>query len=190
MVFCTRCGVPIAANSQFCSQCGSAATDPATAPSLISSASYPVAAGPGYGGFWIRLVAVIIDAILVELIVLPLGFFIGAAIGLAGVAVGMPNQGTRLVGLIVGFGLGVFANWLYEAGLESSSRQATVGKMAMGLKVTDLSGQRISFARATGRHFAKFLSGMILMIGYIMAGLTARKQALHDMVAGTLVQRV
>jgi uncharacterized RDD family membrane protein YckC len=62
--------------------------------------------------------------------------------------------------------------------------------MAMGLKVTDLSGQRISFARATGRHFAKFLSGMILMIGYIMAGLTARKQALHDMVAGTLVQRV
>ena len=61
--------------------------------------------------------------------------------------------------------------------------------MALGLKVTDLQGKRISFARATGRHFAKLLSGMILLIGYIMAGLTERKQALHDMIAGTLVVR-
>ena len=73
--------------------------------------------------------------------------------------------------------------------MESSSRQATVGKMALGLKVTDLEGRRISFARASGRHFAKYISGMILLIGYIMAGFTERKQALHDMIAGTLVQR-
>jgi uncharacterized RDD family membrane protein YckC len=57
------------------------------------------------------------------------------------------------------------------------------------LKVTDLEGRRISFARATGRHFAKLLSGFILMIGFIMAGFTQRKQALHDMIAGTLVVR-
>jgi uncharacterized RDD family membrane protein YckC len=73
--------------------------------------------------------------------------------------------------------------------MESSSKQATLGKMALALKVTDLQGRRISFARATGRHFAKIISGMILLIGYIMAGFTERKQALHDMIAGTLVIR-
>ena len=73
--------------------------------------------------------------------------------------------------------------------MESSSLQATLGKMIFGMKVTDLNGNRISFARATGRHFAKYLSSMILFIGYIMAGFTERKQALHDMIAGTLVIR-
>ena len=62
--------------------------------------------------------------------------------------------------------------------------------MALGLKVSDLKGNRISFARASGRHFAKIVSGMILLIGYIMAGFTNRKQALHDMIAETLVLRV
>jgi uncharacterized RDD family membrane protein YckC len=57
------------------------------------------------------------------------------------------------------------------------------------MKVTDLNGNRISFERATGRHFAKWLSGMILFIGYIMVGLTERKQGLHDLLAGTLVRR-
>ena len=71
----------------------------------------------------------------------------------------------------------------------SSSYQATFGKMIFGMKVTDLYGNRVSFARATGRHFAKWLSGMIFFIGYIMAGFTERKQGLHDMLAGTLVRR-
>jgi uncharacterized RDD family membrane protein YckC len=83
-------------------------------------------------------------------------------------------------------GLGV---WLYEALMTSSSKQGTLGKMAFGMKVTDMSGARISFGRSTGRFFAKILSGMILNIGYIMAGFTDRKQALHDMIAGTLVVR-
>jgi len=61
--------------------------------------------------------------------------------------------------------------------------------MALSMKVTDLQGNRISFARATGRHFAKYISAMILLIGYIMAGFTERKQALHDMITGTLVRR-
>ena len=77
--------------------------------------------------------------------------------------------------------------WFYYAGMESSSRQATIGKSIMGIYVTDLDGQRISFLRATGRYFAKILSALILMIGFIMAAFTARKQALHDMIAGTLV---
>jgi uncharacterized RDD family membrane protein YckC len=80
--------------------------------------------------------------------------------------------------------------WLYFAGMESSERQATFGKSAISLRVTDAEGQRLSFKHATGRFFAKIVSGMIpFAIGYIMAGFTAKKQALHDMIAGTLVLR-
>ncbi len=71
--------------------------------------------------------------------------------------------------------------------LESSRLQATFGKLLLGIKVVDLSGKRISFARATGRFFAKILSGQILLIGYLLAAFTERKQTLHDLLAGTLV---
>ncbi len=101
----------------------------------------------------------------------------------------MPGIGVHIVNGVVSFVLSSCAGWIYEAAMESSSKQATVGKMALGLKVTDLEGRRISFPRATGRHFAKYVSGMALLIGYIMAGFTERKQALHDMIAGTLVVR-
>jgi uncharacterized RDD family membrane protein YckC len=80
-------------------------------------------------------------------------------------------------------------NWIYYAALESSSWQATLGKKILGLRVTDLAGNRISFARASGRFFGMILSSMILGIGFLMAGFTARKQALHDILAGCLVLR-
>jgi len=73
--------------------------------------------------------------------------------------------------------------------LESSARQATLGKMAVGIVVTDERGARISFGRATGRFFAKFLSMLILYVGYLMAAFTEKKQGLHDVLAGTLVVR-
>ena len=79
--------------------------------------------------------------------------------------------------------------WLYYALLESSSWQATLGKKALGLEVTDLERRRIGFGRATGRTFAKIISAMILYIGFLMAGFTEKKQALHDMMAGCLVIR-
>mgnify|MGYP001020493857 FL=1 len=77
--------------------------------------------------------------------------------------------------------------WLYYALMESSSRQATVGKIALGLRVTDLNGERITFLRATGRYFGKIISGMILYIGFIMAAFTEKRQALHDLMAECLV---
>jgi uncharacterized RDD family membrane protein YckC len=80
-------------------------------------------------------------------------------------------------------------NWLYYALLESSTWQATLGKKALGLEVTDVEGRRISFGRASGRFFAKIISALILFIGFIMAGFTEKKQALHDIIAGTLVIR-
>jgi uncharacterized RDD family membrane protein YckC len=92
------------------------------------------------------------------------------------------------------FGLGILIilalQWLYFAGLESSARQATIGKSVMSLRVTDLEGQRLSFGHATGRFFAKLVSGLIpFLIGYLMAAFTEKKQALHDLIAGTLVLR-
>jgi uncharacterized RDD family membrane protein YckC len=79
------------------------------------------------------------------------------------------------------------ATWLYFALMESSPRGATVGKMVMGLRVVDEQGNRLSFLRATGRFFAKYISAIILMIGFLMAAFTDRKRALHDIIAGTLV---
>jgi uncharacterized RDD family membrane protein YckC len=83
----------------------------------------------------------------------------------------------------------ILGGWLYSALQECSSQQATIGKRVLGIKVIDLAGQRISFGRATGRYFGKIISGMIMYIGFIMAGFTDRKQALHDMMAGCLLVR-
>ena len=202
-LFCNKCGAANAASDQFCSRCG-ASMGPAAVPvqpSPVPGAAYPVVGAypvaqvrPRYGGFWIRVVAVLIDAILVRVVVHPLA----AIFGLGGLAAGGFGHGdfgrhTHLPLLIFGGGVvfmvTIAASWLYEALMESSSYQATLGKMIFGMKVTDLYGNRISFARATGRHFAKILSGMILCIGFIMVGLTERKQGLHDLLAGTLVWR-
>lgn len=130
-----------------------------------------------------------IDGILVSIVVLPFSLVMSFAIGIAGRGVSMPGIGIHVVSFVVRSAFGVLVKWIYEASMESSSRQATVGKMALALKVADLEGRRISFARASGRVFGKYLSAMILFIGYIMAGFTERKQALHDMIAGTLVVR-
>ena len=149
-----------------------------------------------YAGFWLRLVAYIIDELILGLagflISLPfIGGIIFSAIGMSeksefdeATAVGILG----ILGSIVGLILAVFVlGWLYFALMESSKHQATLGKMALGLKVSDMEGNKISFGRATGRFFGKIISGMILYIGYILAGLSEKKQALHDMIAGCLV---
>ncbi len=133
-----------------------------------------------YGGFWIRVVAYLIDAVV-----------LGMAFGVLGAFTGIdffnadPEHfdGT-------GYGLSLVGSWLYEALLTSSARGATLGKMAVSLRVVTDDGQRLSFARATGRYFAKFVSAIVLMIGFIMVAFTDRKRGLHDMMAGTLVVQV
>jgi uncharacterized RDD family membrane protein YckC len=82
-----------------------------------------------------------------------------------------------------------FANWLYHAAMESSAKQGTLGKMLLKIRVTDLNGQRLSFWRATARHFSKILSTFTLLIGFLMPAWTKKKQALHDKVSGCLVVR-
>ncbi len=206
-IYCNRCGTQNSAGARFCANCGNPfsaevqpATPPPAAPEVSPQSQSPVwqpapvsyaapVAAVRYGGFWMRFVAALIDGILVQLVVFPVAAVLGAMIGLAGGAVDMPGIGIHMVRFIIGGTIGLLGGWIYEAAMESSSKQATLGKMALGLKVTDLERRRISFARASGRHFAKLISGMIFLVGYIMAGFTQRKQALHDMIAGTLVQR-
>ena len=139
---------------------------------------------PMYAGFWLRFAAYLIDSILLGLIFFPLGLGLGLIMGATGnnqnpeLMMGL-NGGLNMVSLVV--------TWLYSSLLESSSWQGTVGKKLIGLRVTDLDGRRISFGRATGRHFGKILSGLICLVGFIMAAFTEKHQALHDQIAGTLV---
>ena len=118
-----------------------------------------------YAGFWKRVAALLIDSVVIS-----------AATGIL---------------TAVTFGMAWFSifllPWVYEAIMLSSEKQATVGKMVLGIVVTDVNGGRITFARATGRHFAKWLSALILGIGFLMVAFTEKKQALHDMIADTLV---
>lgn len=140
-----------------------------------------------YGGFWIRFVAYIIDAIIVGIAGAVVGGIFGGILGATMAGSGGDVDGIAAVAGLLGNLIGIVINWLYYAIMESSSSQATVGKMVFGLVVTDEQGYQISFGKATGRFFAKILSTLILLFGFFMIGWTERKQGLHDMIAGTLV---
>ena len=121
-----------------------------------------------YSGFWIRLVAYIIDTIVMAILMAVVG------------VVFEKNQ--SLVGLLT-----FVMYWLYTALLNSSSWRATVGKKVLGLVVVDEYGDRLSFGRATGRFLAEIISTLTLGIGYLMVAFTAHKQGLHDKIAKTFV---
>lgn len=136
-----------------------------------------------YAGFWRRFAAYLIDSMV---IVFALTNF--ASLLSRQLVVSITNAqtlNTYLATAIVVMSL--LLTWAYYSGMESSPLQATIGKLVVGIYVTDLQGQRISFGRATGRFFGKIISGAILLIGYLMAGFTEKKQALHDMMARCLV---
>ncbi|MBI4547597.1 MAG: RDD family protein [Ignavibacteriae bacterium] len=149
-----------------------------------------------YAGFWKRFAAYIIDSIIISIacfiIIVPL-------LGLLGIGLftsshdyyGNEEVSAGFLALFLGAYMSaiivlIIGQWLYFAIMEST-KGATLGKMALGIKVTDMNGSMISFGRATGRYFGKILSGLILYIGFIMAAFTQQKQALHDIMAGTLV---
>jgi uncharacterized RDD family membrane protein YckC len=127
--------------------------------------------------FGIRLGAHIIDGF----ISYALAFIVGLLTGLLGVLTSIEN--TQWLAAIGG---GV-SGWLYYAIMESSSKQATLGKMACGLYVTNLQGKRIGFGQASGRYFGMIISTLTLFIGFLMCAWTEKKQCLHDMMAGCLV---
>jgi uncharacterized RDD family membrane protein YckC len=115
------------------------------------------------------------------------GWLIELVVVSALLAVGLLFGGDNL---FIGFVIGLTAIWLYFAGFESSERQGTLSGPILGVRVTDLEGQRLTFSRATGRHFAMYLSAITpFAVGYWMAFWTKRRQTLHDLLARTLVLR-
>lgn len=153
---------------------------------------------PQYAGLLKRLLAGLIDGVLVSAVTLVFRvlfllsiFFIYVLVSSAGSPTGQIERSWLIIGIILTTPMllliRVLVSWFYFAVMESSSTQATLGKLALNIKVADIRGQRISFARATGRHFAKILSYATLCVGFIMIAFTPRKQGLHDIIAETLV---
>lgn len=137
-----------------------------------------------YGGFWLRVVAYLIDFVILMVVQFALLFAFGETVtDTTSTGFSANTQSDSPFLNLVLFIIGI----AYFAGFESSARQATPGKAALGLVVTDLDGRRISPLRAIGRYFAKILSGILLLIGYIMVAFTGRKQGLHDIICSTLV---
>jgi uncharacterized RDD family membrane protein YckC len=150
-MYCRNCGTEHPDTAQFCPSCG------------VETAAGG-AVSTEYSGFWRRIAAYLVDAL-----ILAIPNIILSRIGGAG----------SLAVIVV--------DWIYFAYQESSPAQATIGKRALGIKVTNTEGNPISFGRATGRYFAKILSVITLLIGVIMIAFTSKKQGLHDMIASTLV---
>jgi len=217
-MFCSSCGATVKEGAPFCSSCGkpivgynlgqASAGSVASAPLGAVGMSQPgtlAARDTGlYAGFWLRLLADIIDNILLGI---PYGLLavmiFASAIPMLRDLAAEQNPNPFLIASLLGSRIFVFillnllGTWLYWSLLESSSWQATVGKKALGLYVTDLQGNRVSFGKASGRFFAgrgisfiPSLGGLYYLIDCIMAGFTEKKQALHDMIASCLVQRI
>lgn len=215
-MYCSKCGATLTEDAAYCSKCGTPVAAPAPAAPITTNSDEQVrtaaepprpAARPlaAYAGFWLRAVALVLDGIL---LFIPFTFIIGfLAIGMGlSVAVQQIEPGESLEALTAALGSGfiiavllimIVGSGLYFALCECSPLQGSLGKKILGLFVTDTAGNRISFGRASGRFFAgKFVClgvpglGIIYFImSCIFAGVTTRKQALHDMIAGCLVMR-
>jgi uncharacterized RDD family membrane protein YckC len=218
-MYCSKCGANVADGIAFCSACGqpmvgfSVGKTTAATPSVDPVApggtvyappaqaySQTPAARPAvaYAGFWLRFVAAFIDGIVLWIPLLPIFIvvFLGSFRNLGNVrdpveirAIFGPKIALILLICTVG-------SWLYWGLMESSAWQATLGKKALGLLVTDLEGNRISFGKATGRFCGgrlisvfPYLGGLYFFIDCVCVGFTEKKQAIHDMMAGTLVMR-
>lgn len=194
-MFCPKCGAANADNANFCTACGVALSvgetplvtpPPPPPPDTLNQPAQggyiPPVPPASYAGFWRRVIASLIDGFITAIAFAIISFMAGLFFHPHTSA---GNESLEAVMQLVSTAIG----WLYYALLESSASQATLGKQAMGIKVTDLHGNRITFARATGRYLAKILSALILCIGFIMVAFTAKKQGLHDLLANTLVEK-
>lgn len=198
-MFCPKCGKETDASGKFCQWCGadiaSIPANPVVTPEEEEGPDIGVYAGLGR-----RFVAFIVDIIIILLFDL-------VAMAVLGLTRGIQNsyfyyvqhvpveqltpEGTMaamLGSIMAAYGIVlIIIPWLYFAGFESSRSQATPGKLLMRIVVTDMTGNKPTFARVTLRHFAKFVSALIIFIGFLMIGLTQKRQGLHDKIAGCLV---
>jgi uncharacterized RDD family membrane protein YckC len=204
-MYCQKCGAQNDDQAAFCDKCGTALQNTLPAAGgftathretgVSPTAGVPETGAPRafpvpveYAGFWKRLAAGLIDGALLFVAYLAAAFVMGFIYGAITLDEGdeMSDATANAIAYVAWAGTMVLG-WLYCALMESSAKQATLGRMALGIKVTDAQGRRVSFGRATGRYFSKIISGIILYIIYIMIAFTVKKQGLHDIIADCLV---
>lgn len=173
MHYCPACGAELVANSRYCAQCGAALNAPVPPP-----APEALDISLKYASLGRRAAACLLDILVLVLIWASVHMLLRLM---------HAAQPANWVWFLPSPGSFFTVSWIYHAVLESSPSQATYGKQVLKLRVTDLSGQRISFARANGRFLARLLSWVSLSVGFFMAAFTHKRQALHDMVAETVV---
>jgi uncharacterized RDD family membrane protein YckC len=203
-MFCSKCGANVAEGAAFCVACGQPIGGVAAAPGATASpAGYAVVRPTvAYAGFWLRFVAAIIDGILISIPFVPFYIAIFASmlpqLQSRNWQTGNPFDFFAIVmpKILLITVVGLIASWLYWGFMESSAWQATLGKKALGLMVTDMEGKRVTFGRSSGRFAAgrgaaviPSIGGLYFFVSCICAGFTEKKQALHDMIAGCLVIR-
>jgi hypothetical protein len=137
--YCSRCETQNSTDAQFCIQCGG------------DLGALPVAqplplARVHYAGFWLRFLAAFIDGIIIQVVIIPISIVIQVILGATGASNQMPMAGLQIAGALLTMPFSIIGAWLYEAKMESSPRQATLGKMIFSMKVMDMAGQRISSA--------------------------------------------
>jgi uncharacterized RDD family membrane protein YckC len=188
-MYCQKCGAQNDEQAAFCDKCGTVLQK--ASPTTTSSAAAS-AATTQYAGFWRRLAAYLIDSLIVGAIWMIIYYsLVGAGVWSMPEMADEEDIGPYISWLIrytlISNGVVVLLQTLYFAIMESSAKQATLGKMAVGILVTDADGKRISLGRAVGRNLGKIVSQVILFIGYLMIAFTEKKQGLHDMMASCLV---
>lgn len=171
IMYCKEC-VHEVNEGEFCSNCG---------------ANLVEAGKPRYAGFWIRFVASFIDGIIVGIPITVIAFILGVFTFITSSDVNAAMYEDTIAILYIFLYIGtLMISLLYYAGMHASKLQGTLGKIIVGIKVTDMNGKRISFGRSLGRFLATILSS-VFYIGYIIAAFTEKKQSLHDLIAGTVV---
>lgn len=187
---CVSCGCHPFKSNNYCQGCG-AATNPQQELCVECGtilAGKEAQKSNSYTGFWPRLAAYVIDYIFIfvaQSILIILFAILLAGAELAGLSIG-DGPISAILGFIILL-IFIIVQAVYYIIMNASKWQGTLGKLALGIKITDTEGNRITTGRSIARYFAFILSAFTLLIGFIMAAFTSKKQALHDMIAGTLV---
>jgi len=194
---CNSCGNPALPDGKFCLFCGDVLTESPQRAPQIADLSNPKPASeavtpepPEYAGFWLRVWAGTVDVTLEALAALLLTAIADFAMRLIGPRYGLSRITASYVTGVAFILVLTIGAWLYCAFTESSNWRATIGKRAVGLQVVTASGGKLTFGQASVRHFMKFLSLFTAAVGFMMAGWTKRRQALHDMPSDCVVIRV
>jgi uncharacterized RDD family membrane protein YckC len=185
--WCPACAKPVAGDARFCEGCGADLADPLAQLSATLEATEPrTGTELHYASFWQRLAAHLIDQAAIFaaawFVGRPFGAMLGGFVYIAG-----SRPAWDVMSYVGALLVAVFTSFVFEVVWTGSHLQATPGKLALHLKVTDCHGKPLGFAHAFGRYLLKALSGTMFGIGFLIQPFTAKKQALHDLLAGTLV---